>query len=47
MKWNCVFRVRDPQGVKPGDYSYRTFVAVGSLADVRDTLVGVSQEFAK
>ena len=45
VKWNCVFRVHDRGGIKPGDYSYRMFVAVGSLADVRDTLVGVSQEF--
>jgi hypothetical protein len=38
-KWNCVFRVRDPQGIKPGTYSYRLFVIVGTLDDVRRTLV--------
>ncbi len=45
VKWNCVFRVRDAMGVKPGNYSYRMFVAVGSLANVRDTLVGLTKEF--
>lgn len=37
VKWNCVFRVRDPSGISAGDYSLRMFVAVGSLADVRET----------
>jgi len=35
VKWNCVFRVRDP---KAGEYSYRVYVAVGTLDDVRATL---------
>jgi len=39
VKWNCVFRVRDPAGIKAGDYSYRMFVAVGTLDDVRGALV--------
>jgi hypothetical protein len=38
-KWNCVFRVRAPNGVRPGKYAYRMFVAVGTLDDVRRTLV--------
>ena len=37
-KWNCVFRVREPKGIKPGNYSYRLFVTVGTLEDVRRTL---------
>ena len=37
-KWNCVFRVRDPEGLAPGDYHFHMFVAVGSLDDVRATL---------
>jgi hypothetical protein len=44
VKWNCVFRVQDPAGIKPGNYSYRVFVAVGSLRNVRDTLVGLMRE---
>jgi hypothetical protein len=40
-KWNCVFRIRDPKGVRPGDYSYKMFVLVGSLEDVRTTMKGL------
>ena len=39
VKWNCVFRVRDAKGIKAGDYSYRMFVPVGTLEDVRSALV--------
>ncbi len=39
VKWNCVFRVREPKGVAPGPYTFRTFVIVGSLDDVKQTLV--------
>ena len=35
VKWNCVFRERD---LKPGDRTFRCFVAVGTLADVTDAL---------
>ncbi|MEW4569370.1 hypothetical protein AB1L88_16010 [Tautonia sp. JC769] len=38
-KWNCVFRERDPRGVRPGEYAYRMFVLVGTLDDVRRSLV--------
>lgn len=38
VKWNCVFRVRDAEGINPGDYSYRIFIAVGTLADVTRSL---------
>lgn len=38
VKWNCVFRVRDPAGIAPGDYPFRMFVLVGDLATVRDGL---------
>ena len=36
-KWNCVFRVRAPDGLGPGPYRYRMFVAVGTLDDVTRT----------
>jgi hypothetical protein len=42
-KWNCVFRVRDSTGIKPGKYTYTMFVAVGSLDDVRRTLQRVCE----
>ena len=44
-KWNCVFRVRDPKGIAAGDYHFRTFVAVGTLEDVKTTLTALSREF--
>lgn len=43
-KWNCVFRLRDAKGIKPGDYRFRMFVIVGSLADVRTTLQALQKE---
>lgn len=46
VKWNCVFRVRDAKGVPAGEYSYRMFVAVGSLEDVRQSLDSLVREFA-
>lgn len=38
VKWNCVFRVREPNGIPAGAYALRMFVTVGTLADVRATL---------
>lgn len=35
VKWNCVFRIRDTTGIAAGDYSYRMFVIMGTLEDVR------------
>ena len=47
VKWNCVFRLREPKGIKPGDYRYRMFVIVGSLEDVRTTLQALHKEFKR
>jgi hypothetical protein len=38
VKWNCDFRVHSANGIAPGDYRFRMFVAVGTLEDVRRTL---------
>jgi hypothetical protein len=38
VKWNCVFRVRNPAGIVSGDYAFEMFVVVGSLDQVRRTL---------
>lgn len=43
VKWNCVFRIRDPHGVAPGDYSFKTFVIVGTLEDVRLAMIRLHQ----
>ncbi len=39
VRWNCVFRVRDATTVKPGEYRFRMFVAVGTRDDVRQSLI--------
>jgi hypothetical protein len=38
VKWNCVYRVHNPQGIRAGDYSYRMLVPVGTLAQVEAML---------
>jgi len=35
VKWNCVYREHD---LRPGPYSYRCLIAVGTVAEVEDTL---------
>lgn len=45
VKWNCVFRVREKQGIPTGVYSLRMFVAVGTLANVRETLVALAKKY--
>jgi hypothetical protein len=47
VKWNCVFRLRDPKGVAGGDYTFRCFVVVGTLADCEATLAALHAEFRK
>jgi hypothetical protein len=44
-KWNCVFRVRDDTGIKPGDYSYQMYVAIGPRADVARALDFLTKRF--
>ncbi|MGB8167642.1 MAG: hypothetical protein WCF18_09125 [Chthoniobacteraceae bacterium] len=38
VKWNCVFRLRDGDGIAPGDYRFRMLVVIGDLANVTDSL---------
>jgi hypothetical protein len=42
VKWNCVFRLQNPDGLS-GDFSCHVFVAVGSLEDVRTTLLALQK----
>lgn len=44
VKWNCVFRVTDPQGIAPGGYPFRMFVVVGDLATVRESMKALYRE---
>jgi hypothetical protein len=46
VKWNCVFRLRQPEPMKPGDYSFQLYVVIGSREDCRRTLADLSREFA-
>jgi hypothetical protein len=46
VKWNCVFRIRDLESVKPGDYPFRMFVVVGDLKAVTKSLRTLKEKFA-
>jgi hypothetical protein len=46
VKWNCVFRLRSPAGIKPGDYGYQLYVVLGTREDCRRALAALTQEFA-
>jgi hypothetical protein len=38
VKWNCVYRVGNLQGIPAGDYTYRMLVPVGTQAQVEAML---------
>jgi hypothetical protein len=38
VKWNCVFRVREPSGVPAGEYAFKCVVVVGTRTDCEDAL---------
>ena len=40
VKWNCVFRVSDPVNLKPGEYTFHMFVAVGTLVMITRLVPG-------
>jgi hypothetical protein len=46
VKWNCVFRIRQPEPIKPGDYSFQLYVVIGTREDCRRTLAALTREFA-
>lgn len=43
VKWNCVYRMRDANGLKPGDYSYRMYVVVGNFEDVKGAMASLAR----
>lgn len=45
VKWNCVFRVREPAGIPPGEFSFRQFVVVGNRETVRTSLIELHHRF--
>jgi hypothetical protein len=46
VKWNCVFRLQNPDGLS-GDFSYHVFVTVGTLEDVRTTMVALQKSMPR
>ena len=42
-KWNCVFRLNNPDGIPPAEYSCHMFVIVGTVEDVRTTMDALSR----
>ncbi|MGN6727828.1 MAG: hypothetical protein ACTHLZ_18055 [Tepidisphaeraceae bacterium] len=44
VKWNVVFREKNPQGLRSGDRTFRLFVAVGTLDDVRTSLATLTKQ---
>ena len=44
VKWNCVYRIQDKAGIKPGDYAYHVFVIVGTLDDVKASMNALTKE---
>lgn len=46
VKWNCVFRVKNPDGIPPGDFTYRMYVPVGTLDDVVAAMRLLHERFA-
>ncbi|MGE0610608.1 MAG: hypothetical protein AB7O62_26195 [Pirellulales bacterium] len=44
VKWNCVFRFHEAAGIPPGDHSFRCYVCVGTLAEVREALIALAAE---
>jgi hypothetical protein len=47
VKWNCVFRVRDPDGVKAGEYRYQLYVVVGTRDGCEKSMKKLHELFRK
>jgi hypothetical protein len=45
VKWNCVFRRKEPKGIPSGEHLFRVYVAVGTIDDVRMALTALVEEF--
>ena len=44
VKWNCVYRLRDPNGIPAADYVFRQYVIIGDLDAVTSTLSVIQRE---
>lgn len=45
VKWNCVFRVKNADGIPAGEFAYRMYVPVGTLEDVVAAMVKLHETF--
>jgi hypothetical protein len=45
VKWNCVFRLRNRNGIAPGNYAYRMFVIVGDRQTVVASMNALEDAF--
>jgi hypothetical protein len=47
VKWNCVFRQSNPDGLAAGEYEFRNFVIVGDLPTVKQSMWQLHRRFAR
>lgn len=47
VKWNCVFRVDNAISLMPREYAFRSFVIVGDLALVKESMRQLHREFTR
>ena len=44
VKWNCVYRMQDKDGLQAGDYSFRMLVPFGTVAEVENTIKSILEK---
>jgi hypothetical protein len=44
MKWNCVYRMQDKNGLQAGDYSFRMLVPFGTVSEVENTIKSIMEK---
>ena len=44
VKWNCVYRLQNKDGLNPGDYSFRMLVPFGTVAEVENTIKSIMEK---
>lgn len=44
VKWNCVYRMQDKDGLQAGDYSFRMIVPFGTVAEVENTIKSILEK---
>lgn len=44
VKWNCVYRMQDKDGVRAGDYSFRMLVPFGTVEEVENNIKSILEK---